>query len=92
MRFAIVLLGASVASAAHAQQQDDSWNKLDLKPLVPQFIPILPPLPPNSQLSPGGVGGAVTPYSAPALQDFDGTGAAGCGPAADGSDAIAATP
>ena len=63
----IALLG-SLASA-QAQQQDDSWNKIDLKPLVPQFVPILPPLPPNSQLSPGGVGGAVTPYSAPALQD-----------------------
>jgi hypothetical protein len=62
----IVLVGT--LSGAQAQQQDDSWNKLDLKPLVPQ-LPILPPLPPNSQLSPGGVGGAVTPYSAPALQD-----------------------
>ena len=66
--FAIVLLG-TLATSAHAQQQDDSWNKIDLKPMVPQFVPILPPLPPNSQLSPGGVGGSVNPYSAPALQD-----------------------
>jgi hypothetical protein len=66
---AIALLASLTAGGTHAQQQDDSWNKIDLKPLVPQFVPILPPLPQNSQLSPGGVGGAVSPYSAPALQD-----------------------
>jgi hypothetical protein len=63
----ILLLGTVTAGAQ--AQEDNKWEKLDLKPLVPQFVPILPPLPPNSQLSPGGVGGALSPYSAPALQD-----------------------
>jgi hypothetical protein len=63
----IVLLGTLTAGAQG--QEDNKWEKLDLKPLVPQFVPILPPLPPNSQLSPGGVGGALSPYSAPPLQD-----------------------
>ena len=67
--FGILVLGAIAAGAAYAQQQDDTWNKIDLKPLVPQFVPILPPLPPNSQLNPGSVGGAPSSYSAPALQD-----------------------
>jgi hypothetical protein len=64
----ILLLG-TITAGAQAQQEDNKWDKLDLKPLVPQFVPILPPLPPNSQLSPGGVGSALSPYSAPALQD-----------------------
>ena len=64
---AIVLLGTVGANAQ--AQQDDIWEKMDLKPLLPQFVPILPPLPPNSQLAPGAVGGASSSYSAPALQD-----------------------
>jgi hypothetical protein len=52
------LLGTLAPDGAFAQA--DKWDKpIDLKPLIP---PVLPPLPPNSQLSPGAVGG-MTPYS-----------------------------
>ena len=63
----LLLLGTMTTGAQ--TPEDNKWDKLDLKPLVPQFVPILPPLPPNSQLAPGGVGGALSPYSAPPLQD-----------------------
>jgi hypothetical protein len=63
-RFAIcciALLG--VTSAANAQTPEDRWRQ-DLKPLVPPVVP----LPPNSQLNPGSVGGANSPYTTAPLQ------------------------
>ena len=60
LAFGIVLLGSMVSGGASAE--DDRWNKIDLKPLVP---PVLPPLPPNSQLAPGGVGDPPPYSSAP---------------------------
>jgi len=57
----IVLMGA-IASGA-AQAQEDKWRQ-DLKPLVPPVIQ----LPPDSQLTPGSVGGAQTPYTSAPLQ------------------------
>jgi len=55
----VVMFGAS----AGAQSQDDKWLK-DLKPIVPPVVP----LPPNSQLNPGSVGGSQTPYTTAPLQ------------------------
>jgi hypothetical protein len=57
----IALLG--VVSSANAQTQDDRWRR-DLKPLIPPVVP----LPPNSQLNPGTVGGASNPYTTAPLQ------------------------
>jgi len=57
----IALLGS--VSSANAQAQEDKWRK-DLKPLIPPVVP----LPPNSQLNPGTVGGASTPYTTAPLQ------------------------
>ena len=57
----IALLG--VVSSADAQTQEDRWRR-DLRPLVPPVVP----LPPNSQLNPGTVGGASNPYTTAPLQ------------------------
>jgi hypothetical protein len=57
----IALLG--ITSAANAQTPEDKWRQ-DLKPLVPPVVP----LPPNSQLNPGSVGGANSPYTTAPLQ------------------------
>jgi hypothetical protein len=59
--FCVALLG--VTSAMNAQAQEDKWRQ-DLKPLVPPVVP----LPPNSQLNPGSVGGAANPYTTAPLQ------------------------
>lgn len=57
----VLLCGPSVGSA-----QQDKWDRpVDLKPLVPPVIP----LPPNSRLNPGTVGGLQTPYTATPLQN-----------------------
>ena len=58
----IALLGA--VSSANAQAQEDRWRQ-DLKPLIPPIVP----LPPNSQLNPGSVGGTQTPYTTAPLQN-----------------------
>jgi hypothetical protein len=47
--------------AAFAQED----KPVDLKPLVPPVFP----LPPNSRLNPGTVGGAQTPYTTAPLQN-----------------------
>jgi hypothetical protein len=48
-----------------ASAQANKWDKpVDLKPLVP---PVLP-LPPDSQLNPGSVGGPQSPYGNAPLQ------------------------
>ena len=52
----LALLG--LFSSAHAQTQEDKWRQ-DLKSLVPPVVP----LPPNSQLNPGSVGGTSSPYT-----------------------------
>ena len=57
----IALLG--VVFSATAQAQDEGWRR-DLRPLVPPVVP----LPPNSQLNPGTVGGASSPYTTAPLQ------------------------
>ena len=57
-----ILLGALGGASA----QDNKWDKpLDLKPLVPPVFP----LPPSSQLNPGTVGGAQSPYTTAPLQN-----------------------
>ena len=57
----LALLG--LFSSAHAQTQEDKWRQ-DLKSLVPPVVP----LPPNSQLNPGSVGGTSSPYTTAPLQ------------------------
>jgi hypothetical protein len=56
-----VLFGAVAAGGAFGQE--DKW-KQDFKPLVPPVVP----LPPNSQLNSGSVGGTQTPYTTAPLQ------------------------
>jgi hypothetical protein len=66
-RNSLLALGIALAGAvapAGAQTQEDKWRK-DLMPLVPPVVP----LPPNSQLNPGSVGGASTPYTTAPLQN-----------------------
>ena len=61
----IVLFGAIAPGGANAQA--DRWDTpIDLKTLIP---PVLPPLPPNSQLNPGTVGGTKDPYTTAPLQN-----------------------
>ena len=64
----VLLFGAIASGGASAQSaQDDKWDKpIDLKPFVPR---VLPPLPPNSQLNPGTVGGTEVPYTTAPLQN-----------------------
>jgi hypothetical protein len=63
LRFALCIALLGVVSAANAQTPEDKWRQ-DLKPLVPPIVP----LPPNSQLNPGSVGGANSPYTTAPLQ------------------------
>jgi hypothetical protein len=63
VQFALCIALLGVVSCANAQAQEDKWLK-DLKPLVPPIVP----LPPNSQLNPGSVGGASNPYTTAPLQ------------------------
>ncbi|HWF93431.1 MAG TPA: hypothetical protein VG291_00565 [Xanthobacteraceae bacterium] len=49
-----------------ASAQQNQWdNPVDLKQLVPPVVP----LPPNSRLNPGTVGGTQTPYTTAPLQN-----------------------
>ena len=49
-----------------ALAQANQWDKpVDLKQLVPPIVP----LPPNSRLNPGSVGGNQTPYTTAPLQN-----------------------
>jgi hypothetical protein len=57
----IVLAGALAPGGALAEEA----KPFDFKPLVP---PVLPPLPPNSTLQSGSVGGQQTPYTTAPLQ------------------------
>jgi hypothetical protein len=69
----IVVLG-SIASAFAAD--DDKWNKIDLKPLIPPIVP----LPPNAQVAPGSFdttpapGATSTPLYNTNTQRPEGTG------------------
>jgi len=48
-----------------ASAQQNQWDKpVDLKQLVPPVVP----LPPNSRLNPGTVGGTQTPYTTAPLR------------------------
>jgi hypothetical protein len=56
---------ALLCATGGASAQDNKPDKpVDLKPLVPPVFPI----PPNSQLTPGSVGGSQTPYTTAPLQ------------------------
>lgn len=58
----IALLGAMPSAAQ--PPEDNKWLQ-DLKPLVPPVVP----LPPNSQVNPGSVGGTANPYTTAPLQN-----------------------
>jgi len=62
-RLLLLTLGIVLVSAGASAQQDEKW-KQDFKTLVPPVVP----LPPNSQLNPGNVGGLQTPYTTAPLQ------------------------
>jgi hypothetical protein len=60
LAFGIVLFGSTAFAA-----DDDKWNKIDLKPLVPPIVP----LPPNAQVAPGSFDQTPPPgYSKPAYE------------------------
>ena len=59
---AIVMLSPLAATGASAQQED-RW-KQDFRTLVPPVVP----LPPNSQLNPGNIGGYDGPYTTAPLR------------------------
>jgi hypothetical protein len=62
-KLALLVLGVVLLSADASAQQDERW-KQDFKTFVPPIVP----LPPNSQLNPGNVGGYQTPYTTAPLQ------------------------
>jgi hypothetical protein len=57
----VVVLGAISLAAGHAQQTDKPF---DFKPLLPPVAP----LPPNSSVTSGSVGGTQNPYTTAPLQ------------------------
>jgi hypothetical protein len=57
----IVCLGAIAPTGGHAQQTDKPF---DFKPLIPPVAP----LPPNSSVTSGSVGGTQNPYTTAPLQ------------------------
>ena len=59
--FGIALLCVPFGASAQDSKSD---KPIDLKPLVPPVFP----MPPNSQLNPGSVGGTQTPYTTAPLQ------------------------
>jgi hypothetical protein len=63
----ILLAGAIIAGAAHAQS-DRSDKPIDFKQFIPPVLP-LPPLPPDSQVNSGVVGGSQMPYTTAPLYD-----------------------
>jgi hypothetical protein len=57
----VIVLGAIAPTAGHAQQTDKPF---DFKPLIPPVAP----LPPNSSVTSGSVGGTQDPYTTAPLQ------------------------
>ena len=62
-QLSLLVLAIVLISAGASAQQDEKW-KQDFKTMVPPVVP----LPPNSQLNPGNVGGTQTPYTTAPLQ------------------------
>jgi hypothetical protein len=61
LALSVVVLGAIPLTASHAQQTDKPF---DFKPLLPPVTP----LPPNSAVTSGSVGGTQNPYTTAPLQ------------------------
>ena len=62
----LVLCVMPLCTPLGAFAQQNQWDKpLDFKPLIPPLVP----LPPNSRLNPGTVGGTTTPYTTAPLQN-----------------------
>jgi hypothetical protein len=64
--YALLALCIMACAPSGAFAQANQWDKpVDLKPLIPPVVP----LPRNSQLNPGTVGGYQTPYTTAPLQN-----------------------
>ena len=61
LALSVVVLGAITLTSAHSQQTDKPF---DFKPLIPPVVPV----PPNSQVTSGSVGGTQNPYTTAPLQ------------------------
>jgi hypothetical protein len=61
LALSIVVLGTAVPASVPAQQTDKPF---DFKPLLPPIVPI----PPNSAVTSGSVGGTQNPYTTAPLQ------------------------
>jgi hypothetical protein len=65
-RYALLALCITACAPSAAFAQANQWDKpVDLKPLIPPVVP----LPPNSRLNAGSVGGYQTPYTTAPLQN-----------------------
>jgi hypothetical protein len=65
-KYALLALCIMSCAPSGAFAQANQWDKpVDLKPLVPPVVP----LPPNSRLNAGSVGGYQTPYTTAPLQN-----------------------
>jgi hypothetical protein len=65
-RYALLALCIVACAPRGALAQANQWDKpVDLKPLIPPVVP----LPRNSRLNPGTVGGYQTPYTTAPLQN-----------------------
>lgn len=61
LALSIVVLGTTMPASVHAQQTDKPF---DFKPLLPPIVPV----PPNSAVTSGSVGGTQNPYTTAPLQ------------------------
>ncbi len=61
LALSIAVLGATVPTGASAQQTDKPF---DFKPLLPPVVPV----PPNSAVTSGSIGGTQNPYTTAPLQ------------------------
>jgi hypothetical protein len=61
LALSIAVLGATVPTSVSAQQTDKPF---DFKPLLPPVVPV----PPNSAVTSGSIGGTQNPYTTAPLQ------------------------
>jgi hypothetical protein len=61
LALSIIVLGAIAPANVHAQQTDKPF---DFKPLLPPVVPV----PPNSAVTSGSIGGTQNPYTTAPLQ------------------------
>ena len=66
VKFVLLAIGLAMAAPLGGGAAAEEAKPFDFKPLLP---PVLPPLPPNSSLQSGAVGGAPSPYTTAPLQN-----------------------